>query len=101
MPRIKASEDLRPISDLKSHGAEIVRQTTESGRPVILTKHGRGVAVVLSLVAYEVLQEAVDEPPTLTVAEEQGLIDALAAARDGKSISHAELSERVGRVLGS
>ena len=60
MGAIKVSEDLRPISDLKSHAAEIVRQTTESGRPVVLTKHGRGVAVVLSVEDYERLQESME-----------------------------------------
>jgi prevent-host-death family protein len=47
------SDDLRPMSDLKSAGAEIVRQAQTTGRPVVLTRHGRGVAVVLSVEAYD------------------------------------------------
>jgi antitoxin YefM len=57
MVSIKASEDIRPMSELKSHGAEIVRQVSSTRRPVIITRHGRGVAVVLSLGEYEELQE--------------------------------------------
>ena len=60
MVTIKASKDLRPISDLKSGGAEIVRQVNQTGRPVVLTRHGRGVAVVLSLEEYEFLSERVE-----------------------------------------
>jgi len=60
MDRVRASEDLRPISDLKSRGGEIVRQVTETGRPVYLTRHGRGVAVVLSVERFEELQDRAD-----------------------------------------
>ena len=58
MAQFKPSQDLRPMSELKSHGAEIVRHVTESGRPTLLTRHGRGVAVVLSLERFEALEEA-------------------------------------------
>jgi len=37
---LKLSEDIRPVTDLKSHGAEIVRDVT-SGRTVVLIRHGR------------------------------------------------------------
>ena len=60
MAHIKASEDLRPVSELKSSGAEIVRQVNTTGRPVVLTRHGRGVAVLVSLERYEELERAVD-----------------------------------------
>ena len=56
MSAIKFSQDLRPMSDLKSQGAEIVRQVNETRRPVVLTRHGRGVAVVISLEEYEEYQ---------------------------------------------
>ena len=53
MPALKLSTDIRPVSDLKSHGAEIVRQVNDTSRPVVLTRHGRSVAVVLSIEEYE------------------------------------------------
>lgn len=66
---LKLSEDIRPVTDLKSHGAEIVRDVT-GGRTVVLSRHGRAVAVMLAVTEYEglvaaaeraVLQRAVDE----------------------------------------
>ena len=62
MGALKLSSDLRPLTDLKSGAAEIIRQVTETGRPVVLTRHGRGVAVVLSLEAYEELEERAELP---------------------------------------
>jgi prevent-host-death family protein len=56
----KLSEDLRPLSDLKTQTSEVIHQVQESGRPVVLTRHGRGVAVVLSIEAFEELQSSAD-----------------------------------------
>lgn len=56
MARLKLSEDLRPISDLETQPSEIVQQARTTGRPVVLTREGRGVAVLLSVEAFEALQ---------------------------------------------
>src|SRR5438477_6791070 len=56
MANIHLDDDIRPISDLKSKAGEIVNHVTKSGRTVVLTRHGRGVAVVLSVDEYEHLQ---------------------------------------------
>jgi len=48
------------MSDLKSSGADIVRQTKETGRPVYLTRHGKGVAVVVSVEDYERMEETIE-----------------------------------------
>ena len=56
MAVLKVSEDLRPLSDLKARAGDVVRQAGETGRPIVLTRHGRGVAVVLSIEAFEELQ---------------------------------------------
>lgn len=57
MKATKFSEDIRPISDLKSRAAELVDQARTSHRPILLTRHGRGVAVLLDLEEYESLTE--------------------------------------------
>lgn len=56
MASVKLSEDLLPVSDLSLHASKVVHQAQETGRPVVLTEDGRGVAVVLSLEAFEELQ---------------------------------------------
>ncbi len=57
MTQLTISRDIRPISDLKAKGSEIVTQAANTG-PVVLTRHGRGVAVVLAVDEYERLQQA-------------------------------------------
>jgi prevent-host-death family protein len=54
---VKFSEDVVPIGDLKVNPGKVVRRAGESGRPVLLTSHGRGVAVVQTLLEFEAAQE--------------------------------------------
>jgi prevent-host-death family protein len=53
----KFSEDIIPLSTLKVNPGKVVRQTSETHRPVLLTSHGQGVAVVQSLGDYEKAEE--------------------------------------------
>jgi prevent-host-death family protein len=56
-PAVKFSEDVVPLGDMKINPGKVVRRVDETGRPVLLTSHGRGVAVVQSLSEYEAAQE--------------------------------------------
>ncbi|MBW2261127.1 MAG: type II toxin-antitoxin system Phd/YefM family antitoxin [Deltaproteobacteria bacterium] len=55
MHSTRFSEDSRPVSDLKSRSAEVLDQVKKTGRPVLLTRRGRAVAVLLDLHEYEKL----------------------------------------------
>ncbi len=57
---VKFSEDVVPLGDLKVNPGKIVRRVDETGRPVLLTSHGRGVAVLQALGEYEAAQEERD-----------------------------------------
>ena len=86
MARLTISRDIRPISDLKAKGSEIVTQAANTGRPVVLTRHGRGVAVVLAVDEYERLQQAA-ETGALVSALREGERDVEA----GRVVSHEEM----------
>lgn len=57
MQATRFTEDVRPISDLKLRAAEIVDQTRRTQRPVLLTRRGRGVAVLLDVEEYQRLAD--------------------------------------------
>lgn len=54
---VKFSEDVVPLGDMKVNPGKVVRRVDETRRPVLLTSHGRGVAVVQSLTEFEAAQE--------------------------------------------
>lgn len=51
------SEDIRPLTELKTKASSPVAQLHRSRRPMLLTRRGRGVAVLLDLEEYERLVE--------------------------------------------
>jgi prevent-host-death family protein len=57
MTRPLFSEDVHPLTELKTRGSALVAQLRRSRRPVLLTRRGRGVAVLLDLEEYESLVE--------------------------------------------
>ena len=56
----KFSKDVVPLTDLKVNPGRVVKQVTEAHRPVLLTRRGRGVAVVQSVADYEAAQDERD-----------------------------------------
>ncbi|WP_321930669.1 type II toxin-antitoxin system Phd/YefM family antitoxin [Paraburkholderia guartelaensis] len=48
---------VKPISYLKSHAAEIVREITESGEPMLITQNGEARVVVQDAQSYEDMQQ--------------------------------------------
>ena len=50
---MKFSTQLKPISYLKSHAAEIVREISESREPMLITQNGEAKLVVMDVRSYE------------------------------------------------
>lgn len=54
---MKLSDKIKPISYLKSHTAEIVRELAEDQEPLIVTQNGEAKMVVQDIHSYEQGQE--------------------------------------------
>jgi prevent-host-death family protein len=54
---MKYSTQIRPISYLKAHAAEIVRTMSESSEPLIITQNGEAKVVMQDITSYEQSQE--------------------------------------------
>lgn len=51
-------EAIKPISYVKAHAADIIRDMTESRTPVIITQNGEATAVLQDIASYEEIQES-------------------------------------------
>ena len=54
---IEFSEDIVPLSDLKTNPGRVVKHVVQARRPVLVTSRGQGIAVMQSLVDFEAAQE--------------------------------------------
>ena len=50
---MKFSTQVKPISYLKSHAAEIIRDITETREPMLITQNGEAKLVVMDVRSYE------------------------------------------------
>lgn len=54
---MKFSSQIKPISYLKSHAAEIIRDISESREPMLITQNGEAKLVVMDVKSYEEQEE--------------------------------------------
>jgi prevent-host-death family protein len=95
MAQLKLSEDLRPLTDLETQSSELVQQAHATGRPVVLTREGRSVAVLLSVEAFEDLQRSSGN------AELQRAVDdAERDLADGNWVENADILVKLKRWAG-
>jgi len=52
------SETIKPISYVKSHAAEIVKDISNPGKSVIITQNGEAKAILMNLAEYEMMQDS-------------------------------------------
>jgi prevent-host-death family protein len=50
---MKLSSHVKPISYLKSHAAEIIKDLSESREPMLITQNGEAKLVVIDVKSYE------------------------------------------------
>ena len=55
---MKLSESVKPISYLKSHTAEALRDVSEGQQTMVITQHGEAKAVLQDIASYEQTQES-------------------------------------------
>ena len=85
---IRFSQDVVPMTDLKTNPGRVVRHAAESHRPVLLTRRGRGIAVVQSVADYEAAEEE--------RAFMRAVVEGLADLEAGRDISLLEAKARLG-----
>ena len=85
---LKFSEDVVPITDLKLNPGRVVEHVATAHRPVLLTRRGRGVAVVQSVSDYETAEE---ERSFM-----RSVVAGLADLESGREVSLEDVKVRLG-----
>ena len=84
---MKLSSQIKPISYLKAHAAEIVRNLGEHGEPLVITQNGEAKAVIQDIASYEQAQETMALLKILALGTRQ--------IEEGKVRPAAEVSEGI------
>lgn len=79
---MKMSEQVKPISYLKAHAADVVRDLTEAREPLVFTRNGEARLVVQDVESYEKTKETMALLRILALGNRQ--------VEEGKVVSAAE-----------
>ena len=60
MQRLKVDQDIRSMSEFRTGIASFLKQVHDTKRPLIITQHGKGAAVLLDVGEYEAMQEKIE-----------------------------------------
>ncbi|MCX6177821.1 MAG: type II toxin-antitoxin system Phd/YefM family antitoxin [Chlorobiales bacterium] len=60
MGSINFEEDIRPLSEFRANTASMVKQIKKTGRPLVLTQHGKSTVVLLDVGHYQSLVSCIE-----------------------------------------
>lgn len=85
------SEDIKPITYLKSRAADLLKQINETHRPVVITQNGEPKAVLQDPESYENMRNAIGILKLISEGEED--------IKNGKSKSQEEVFANIDNIL--
>lgn len=87
MQRINYEQDIKPLSEFRAGVSSCVQQVTETKRPIILTQHGRGIAVLVDVGEFEAMHSRLELLEDIYRAEAQ--------IEQGEALSHEDAKAQV------
>ncbi len=87
MQKLKIGEDIRSLSEDRNSIANFIKQVHDTKRPVIITQHGKGIAVLLGANEFEAMQEKIE-----LLSDIQTSLNQL---EKGAGISHKDAKEKL------
>ena len=87
MNRIRIDEDIKPMSEFRSGISTFVKQVHKTKRPMVITQHGKGVAVLVDAAEFEAMQQRIELFDDVQVSSAQ--------LEAGKAIEHESVQKRI------
>ena len=91
MKRLKIDEDIRPLSEVRTGIANFIKQVHVTKRPVIITQHGKSVAVLLDAREFEAMQEKIELLTDIQISLNQ--------LESGEGIDHENAKEKILKII--
>jgi prevent-host-death family protein len=88
---INLVEDIRPISYVKSHTAEIMKQVGEKNNPVVITQNGEAKAVLMDVKHYQNIINSINLLKILSIGEND--------IKNKRVYTHEEVQKKIKAIL--
>ena len=87
MQRLRIDQDIRSMSEFRTGIASFLKQVHDTKRPLIITQHGKGAAVLLDVGEYEAMQEKLELLKDIQTS--------IGQIENGKNIGHNDAKEMI------
>jgi prevent-host-death family protein len=84
--------NIKPISYVKAHTTEVVKNVEETRSPIIITQNGEAKAVIIDIESYQRTLNAINLAKLLSFSEMD--------LKNGKTVTHGEAKKRFEKTIG-
>jgi prevent-host-death family protein len=84
-------QDIKPISYVKSHTAEVLKQVEEKNNPLVITQNGEPKAVLMAVKQYQDIVDTINLLKILAIGEND--------IRNNRFYSHEQVQDKVKAIL--
>jgi prevent-host-death family protein len=88
---INLVEDIKPISYVKAHTADVLKQIEGKNNPVVITQNGEARAVLMNVNYYQNIMDAINLLKILSIGEND--------IKNGRILSEEEMDKRIDKIL--
>jgi PHD/YefM family antitoxin component YafN of YafNO toxin-antitoxin module len=88
---INLIEDIKPVSYIKTHANDVLKQIKGKNKPVIITQNGEAAAVLMNVNYYQDMVDAINLLKILSIGEDD--------IKKGKIISEDEMDRRIEKIF--
>jgi prevent-host-death family protein len=92
---MKLSETVKPISYLKAHASEILRDVTSTGKTIVITQNGEAKAILQDVKVYEDMQESLAMLKILALSNKSLKASKYKSADESFSDIRAKINRRI------
>lgn len=83
--------DVAPVIELKRETTKVIARVKRRRKPLLITQHGRGAAVLIDLVSWEEMMDRIDVLSGIARGEKE--------VREGRSIPHRDAMRKLKKWL--
>ena len=88
---LNLARDIKPISYVKAHTAEMIKQVGEQGNPIVITQNGEAKAVLLDVDSYQKIVDAINLLKIVSIGQND--------IRSGRFVTDEDLDKKVREML--
>ena len=88
---INFAEDIKPISYVKTHTAQVMKQIGEKNNPVVITQNGEAKAVIMDVKHYQKIIDTINLLKILSIGEND--------IKNNKVFTHDQINKKIYTIL--